>query len=156
MKTSKLQVLPVIVLLTLFLLLAMGLALLSSSAYSRIVQTADAVSEHRTALSYMMSQVRRNDLTGGVSIGRFGESDAVYLRTEGYVTVLYVYEDRLRELYMEEDGGLTPADGLAIAPLRSLSVTVQRELLHLAVQDTAGTVHTAAVMPRCGIQEEQT
>lgn len=153
-KTNGLRALPAVVLGALFLMLAMGLSLLSSGVYRRIVDEADTVSVRRTALSYLVNQTRRGDLGGGIACGAFGGSDALYLRENGYVTILYQHDGQLCELYMEQGAGLAPADGIAVAPLSALSITARAGVLDFAVTDMAGAVYTASVAPRCGLQEE--
>lgn len=149
----NLAVLPVAALGALFFTLAMGLALLAGNVYTQVVNEGDMVSARRTALSYLAGQVRRADRAGSLSLGSFGESDALFVREDGYITILYAYDGQLRELYMEEGTGLGPADGLAITPLDSLSIARDGDRLTFTVSDASGA-HAASVSPRCGIQEE--
>lgn len=141
----------------LFAILAMGLTLLSSSVYRSTVADADRNFTHRTALSYLMNQVRRGDRTEGVSIQRFGDGDALVLTEEmdgyAYVTVLYCYDGQLRELYMERGSGLLPADGIAIIPLEALALTQRDGLLEINVTDPGGAVFASSIAPRTGVGE---
>ena len=148
------QLLPALVLGGLFLTLAIGLALLSSGVYRQIVDGADSVSARRTALSYLVGQVRRADHADGIAYGDFGGNDALFLRENGYITILYQYDGMLRELYMEEDGGLTPADGMEVTPLSRLKVAAQEDTLSIAVTDGDGQEYAVSLTPRSGIQEE--
>lgn len=148
------QLLPALVLGGLFLTLAIGLALLSSGVYRQIVDGADRVSARRTALSYLVGQVRRADHADGIAYGDFGGNDALFLRENGYITILYQYDGMLRELYMEEDGGLTPADGMEVTPLSKLLVEAQDNTLSIAVTDGDGQEYAVSLTPRSGIQEE--
>ena len=81
-------------------------------------------------------------------------SDALFLRENGYITILYQYDGMLRELYMEEDGGLTPADGMEVTPLSKLLVEAQDNTLSIAVTDGDGQEYAVSLTPRSGIQEE--
>ena len=153
-KKGGLRALPALLLGALFLILAIGLALLSGNVYRRIVQSADQTAMRRTALSYLVGQVRRSDTADGISRGSFGESDAVFLWEDGYVTVLYQHEGQLRELYMEEGSALSPEDGMAIVPMDRLAITAEGGLLTFSVTDPSGAVHEARVLPRCGLREE--
>lgn len=141
----------------LFALLAMGLALLSSGIYLDTVEAADENSAHRTALSYLINQVRRSDAEGAVALGTFGEGDALCLTetVDGaeYITLLYCYEGQLRELYMEAGTGLSPEYGIAILPLSGLDLTLEGETIRLSVTTEGGYVHSATVAPRCGAEE---
>lgn len=144
----------VLALCALFLLLAMGLTLLASGVYRNTAADADRHFTQRTALSYLVNQVRRGDTEGGVSAGTFGGADALFLREGGYVTVLYVWDGQLRELYMEDWLGLMPEDGVAVMPLASLSLERQEDSLVFTVSDEDGAAWSAAVRPRCGVGQE--
>lgn len=150
-----LRALPALVLSALFLTLAMGLALLSSSVYCRIVDSAGQVAVQRTALSYLVNQVRRSDLAGSISYGEFGDGDAVFLREDGYITILYPHDGQLCELYMEQGGDLAPADGMEITALGGLSIAVRDGVMDFEIVDLSGTAHKASVAPRSGLQEER-
>ena len=128
-----------LVLCALFFLLAMGLTLLSSGVYRAVAAQADETYAQRTALSYLVNQVRRSDAPGGVSVGRFGDSDALFLREEGYVTILYCYEGQLRELYMEDGLELSPADGVDVLPLERLELACGGASRHVVSPLRGGT-----------------
>lgn len=147
----------VVALCGLFAVLAMGLALLSSGVYRSAAAAADENFTRRTALSYLVNQVRRADEAGCVSVGSFGGSDALFLTEHlgesDYVTVLYCYDGSLRELYTESTVVLTPADGMAILDLQSLAISRGEGTLTFTATAPDGTVSTAGVRPRCGLEE---
>lgn len=132
-----------------FFFLAMGITLLSSGAYRKIVTTANETEGERTALSYLVNQVRRGDC--GVQIGSFGGSDAIVLADGDYMTILYCSDGYLRELYSSVGTGLTAADGTEILELDALSLGVDGgELCITVTQD--GAEHSVTLAPRCGIE----
>lgn len=147
----------VIALCGLFAVLAMGLALLSSGVYRAAAAQSDQNYTRRTALSYLINQVRRADEAGGVTVGTFGDSDALALteRIEGadYVTILYCYDGALRELYQEAGTGLLPQDGIPMLELQSLEVQAASGLLTLTVTAPDGETSTVSLSPRCGLEE---
>lgn len=147
-----LRIAAVFSLCALFAILAMGLTLLSSSVYRATAADADTNYTHRTALSYLMNQVRRSDGAGLVSTGFLGDAEALVLteRLDGasYVTMLYCHEGQLRELYMEEGTGLTPADGVAILPISALDVALEGGVLRLQVTDEQGGQFSGSVALR--------
>ena len=153
---SLLRSAAVLALCGLFAVLAVGLAILSSGVY-RSAAASDQNSARRTALSYLVNQVRRADRAGGVAVGTFGDGDAVALTetVEGddYVTILYCLDGQLMELYTEAGSGLTPADGLAVLALSALTVETDGERITFTVTASDGTVSTASVSPRCGFEE---
>ena len=154
---SPLRSAAVLALCGLFAVLAVGLAVLSSGVYRSAVSASDGNSARRTALSYLVNQVRRADRTGGVAVGAFGDGDAVALTetVEGddYVTILYCLDGQLMELYAEAGSGLTPADGLAVLPLADLSVETDGALITFTVTAPNGAEASASVSPRCGFEE---
>lgn len=143
-----LRTLLVLFLCALYFVLAMGLTLLGSGIYRDAASSSDATYERRTALSYLLNQVRRADAAGGVVLTSFGDGDALALREGEYVTLLYCYGGELMELYAEAGSGLGPEDGTAILPLASLELTAQDGLLSI---DAGG--HRAALAPRTGLEE---
>ena len=154
---SPLRSAAVLALCGLFAVLAVGLAVLSSGVYRSAVSASDGNSARRTALSYLVNQVRRADRTGGVAVGAFGDGDAVALTetVEGddYVTILYCLDGQLMELYAEAGSGLTPADGLAVLALSDLSVETDGARITFTVTAPDGAVSAASVSPRCGFEE---
>lgn len=128
----------VALLCVLFFLLAMGTALLSSGVYRAAAASSDENYAQRTALSYLANQIRRAD--GPVGVGSFGGADALLLRDGDYVTVVYCHDGQLRELYTEPGTGLLPADGDAILPVASLTVTGDGALLTLTAAGDSVTV----------------
>lgn len=147
----------VIALCGLFAVLAMGLALLSSGVYRSAAAAADINFTYRTALSYLVNQVRRADEAGSISLGVFGGSDALFLteRLDGadYVTALYCYGGSLRELYTESTVSLAPETGAAILDLQALTIAREGNALTFTATAPDGTVSTASVTPRCGLEE---
>ena len=69
----------VFALCALFAVLAMGLTLLASGAYQDTVVVAEVNYTRRTALSYLVHQVRRSDADGCVYVESFGGGDALAL-----------------------------------------------------------------------------
>lgn len=147
----------VIALCGLFAVLAMGLALLSSGVYRAAAAQSDQNYTRRTALSYLINQVRRADEAGCVTVGTFGDSDALALteRIDGadYVTILYCCDGTLRELYQEAGTGLLPRDGIPVLALERLEVRAESGLLTLTVTAPGGESSTVSLSPRCGLEK---
>lgn len=147
----------VICLAAFFFVLAMGVTLLGSSVYRAAAADADVNAAHRTALSYVVNQIRRGD-AGGVAVGSFGGGDALRLSetlSDGtvYVTLIYCYDGSLRELYMEEGTGLSPEDGTSILALDSLGLAVGEDGLLTITAGLDGTSWPVSLAPRSGVEE---
>lgn len=143
----------VLALVAVFFLLAMGITILGSGVYRSTVSSSEENYIRRTALSYLVNQIRRGDELGGVAVGSFGGGDAVVLIEAGYVTYLYCWDGQLRELYMEENAGLTAQDGLPVLPVSSLSVTPEDGCILITVTGENGASCSVKITPHCGVRE---
>lgn len=144
----------IILLCGMFFVLAMGVTLLGSGVYQKVVAASDTNYTHRTGLSFLVNQLRRGD-NGAAQVTSFGGQDALFLYDGyGYVTALYCYDGQLRELYMAQDAALQPEDGMEILPLQSLKITQEGALIVLSADDGTGVLRTVTVAPRCGIADE--
>lgn len=147
----------VVCLAGLFALLAMGVTLLGTGVYRAVAGDADANSTQRTALSYVVNQIRRAD-AGGVAVGTFGGADALRLTETSedgsvYVTLIYCFEGSLMELYMEEGTGLAPEDGMPLLELSSLDLSVSETGgLDITASDGAHR-WSVTLYPRTGVEE---
>lgn len=148
----------VFALCALFAVLSMGLTLLASGAYRDTAAGAEANYTRRTALSYLVNQVRRSDADGCVYVESFGGGDALVLAEptggSSYVTLLYCYDGQLRELYVEEGYPLLPEDGLPVLELQSLRVCAENGLLSFTATAPDGAVSSVSVAPRCRLGGE--
>ena len=137
----------------LFFLLAMGITLLSGSVYRNVAADAQARDTHRTALSYLLNQVRRcaDTSEGQVLVGTFGGADTLVLPEGDYLTLLYCYDGALRELYTQSGSGLTAEDGIPILALDGLDISLSDGLVRFSA--TAGEAsYSASIAPRCGVR----
>ncbi|WP_286734021.1 DUF4860 domain-containing protein [Intestinimonas sp. UBA1698] len=148
----------VFALCALFAVLAMGLTLLASGAYRDTAAVAEVNYTRRTALSYLVHQVRRSDADGCVYVESFGGGDALALVEpaggSSYITLLYCYGGQLRELYVEEGYPLLPEDGLPVLELSSLDIRAEGGLLCFTATASDGTVSSVSVAPRCRLGGE--
>lgn len=140
----------------LFFLLAVGVTLLGSGVYRSVAADANSNYTRRTALSYVVNQIRRSG-GGAVSLGSFGGADALCLREtaedgSSYVTLIYCSGGQLRELYMEEGAELTPEDGVAVLPLDSLSIAAVGGALEITAA-SGQDVWSVLITPRSAFQE---
>lgn len=153
----RLRLALVLCLAGLYFLLAMGVALMGTGIYRSVAKSGDVNSAQRTALSYVVNQVRRGDREG-VAVGRFQGVRALRLSETGpdgsvYHTLIYCCGGQLRELYMEEGAGLAPEDGLPILPLEELDFTVGGSLLKITAAGAEGERWSVSLAPRTGVEE---
>lgn len=156
---DSMRAILVLLLCATFFILAMGLTLLGSNVYRRTAAQADIRYTQRTALSYLVNQLRRGDRAEGIRIGDFDGIDTIEIRevfeddSTVYVTRLYCYEGQLCELFAEQSPDLQPQDGIAILPLAALSVEGNESEIQITVTDEHGEQYEAALSPRCGFEE---
>lgn len=146
----------VICLAALYFVLAMGVALLGANLYRATAADAQTNAAHRVALSYVANQVRRGDAPG-LAVGSFEGYPALRLRetTEDgsvYFTLIYCCDGQLRELYMEQDAGLAPEDGISLLPLEGLDFSVSGGMLVVTAQGSERE-WSVTLSPRTGIEE---
>lgn len=157
---SKIKNMMALLLCAMFFLLCASLTISGGRLYARTAVDGDLNYQSRTALSYLVNQIRQGDRTnGGISITSFGGRDAICIRKnlEGHtlLTLLYCYDGQLMELFMEEGTDLLPADGIPLLPLNDLSVTTQDGVITLTVTlPEQDTVRQVSLAPRCGIKED--
>lgn len=145
---SKSRSFLVVFLCALAFVLAIGLTLLGSGIYRSAVATADENFARRTAMSYLVNQIHRGDRADGVAVEPFGSDMALSLYEGDYITLLYCYDGQLMELYTEVGTDLKPEDGVAVLPLRSLSLSMENGLICIKADGTS-----ASVAPRSGTKE---
>lgn len=142
----------VLCLCALFFLLAMGITLMSSQGYRTTVASGDTNDTQRTALSYLVNQIRQADHIDGVGLGQLQGNCAVVLFSGDYETILYCYKGQLRELYTHPGSGLTAADGTEILALDGFEATLDGSLLTLTAIGPQGRYSTALSL-HCGVKE---
>jgi hypothetical protein len=146
----------VFVLGAVFLFLSIGLVLLGSSVYRKVVAGSQANDNMRTTLSYIANQVRRNDAQGNIQVGEFYGQDALlltqYLEGIECVTYLYCWEGSLRELFVEKGYELTPESGLPLIPLEDIYFSVSEEgLISVEALLSGGARGRLLLAPRSGL-----
>ena len=74
--------------------------------------------ESRTALSYLREKIHQNDENGNISLGTLAGNDSLIIRHNYnenlYYTYIYVYENALWELIIQDGVEVSPKDGTKI------------------------------------------
>ncbi len=109
--------LPVI-LFSVFTLCAVTLIMLAANIYRKTTENSFLNNTARTSLAYITEKVHRYDKAGCVDITVFEGCDALVLsrntETGLYHTYIYVYDGRLRELFIKEGTRAYPDSGTGI------------------------------------------
>ncbi|MCL2386597.1 MAG: DUF4860 domain-containing protein [Defluviitaleaceae bacterium] len=113
--------------LTIFAVFAASVLLvimLSGSTFANITEISQAGQHERILLSYIRTKIRNTDNAGAVSVGYFNGISALFLEenlnNRDFVTVIYLYDGLVRELFHEQGNELSPEEGVAIISTDSL------------------------------------
>lgn len=124
--------------ITLFCVFAVSIIMLTGTGatiYEKIVGNMSTNFDSRTAGSYLFNKLHRADSDGNISIGSFGDSDAVVLLEEidntFYCTYLYYYDGKLMEMFTRYGQEIDPAFGTKIMELSDYKVTAVTDSLYL-------------------------
>lgn len=124
----------VLALFGVFAVSALALVNIGADVYRHTVTDMSTNYETRTSVSYLTEKIRQNDTNGTVSVTTLNTVPALMLCSEvddaQYVTYLYLYEGKLKELFMREGavlGGNPLEAGTDILSLQALTFTLVRE-----------------------------
>lgn len=114
--------------------------LFGAQVYQHITDRMEQNFTGTTALSYVANKVRQGDETGTVSVVEMeGTSVLKINQTYGnqiYSTLIYYKDGQIKELFSQEDSGLTLNDGLDI--MRSDGLTFKQIGKNLLQVETSG------------------
>lgn len=118
-------------LLLIFVLCSLFTILIGSRVYANIYARNDEAFYTSTALGYISNKVRQADRTGCVAIRQIDGCDVLVLTSDYdgilYETWIYTKDGALRELYSEQDSGLTTDDGLEVMDCGAVSFSFREE-----------------------------
>lgn len=117
----------------------LSVLLTGARAYRRLTDRDRASCSRRTCVQYIATRVRQADCLDGVTVEPFGETAALTLSEDGFVTRVYWYEGYLMELYAGEGAELSPADGERIMEAEALSLSLRQGLLTVEVTSASGS-----------------
>lgn len=120
------------------------------SVYKNIVRESKDGTDERTCLSYLWAKVKNGDEAGSIYPGDFNGLSALFLEKEYdqvmYQTVIYQYDDWVRELFFEKGLDFAPEDGMAVIQVDSLSF----EQLDGGLIKAKANAETVLLYPRGG------
>ena len=128
----------------------MAVLFTGAGAYERLIRRDQAAYDRRTCVQYIATRVRQGDIEGGVTVEPFGDTTALCMTQDGYMTRIYWHDGYLMELYTSADAELYPEDGEKIMPLESLSLAMEDGLVTAEIGAAGGVVDTLRLSLRCG------
>lgn len=136
------NVLPVLVLLSIFAICVLSVLLMGANAYHRLTTRDQAAYERRTCAQYLATKVRQAPVPDAVFVSSFGGEDALVfaenIEGETYLTRIYCCDGWLRELFSAADGIFVPEDGEKVLPAQALCLTLKDGLLSVQITDSSG------------------
>ena len=134
------------------------LAVLISGAgvYGRIVSRDNDTYEARTGIQYLATRFRQAELTSEAEITQAEGCTAVRFPEKGdggnYYVYVYCYDGYIRELFLEEGAGFSPAAGEKILPAQSAAMTGGDGMIKIDVTFSSGETRTLYVSAKGGDQ----
>ncbi len=142
--------LMILLLFGLFASCILMVLLTGAGAYGRLTERDRLAYDRRVCVQYIAERVHQADSTGCVSVEPFGNTTALSLEQDGYVTRVYWYDGYMMELYTAGDAELEPEDGERIMELDGLSLTLDGGLLTAELAAGDGTTDTVHLSLRSG------
>ena len=111
---SSFTLVPVLFVLTLFLLLSVlsvSVILAGSSVYEKISDNMEDNYDRRVSFSYLTTKIRQNDSDGNIYVEEKGGEQMLAIKEnfegEQYVTYIYYYDGWVREIFLDVIDGKT-------------------------------------------------
>ena len=121
---GKVDTVFVLMIFCVFALSVLLVLMLSGSTYRNMTDIAREGQNERIALSYIRTKIRNADSAGSVSLSDFHGTAALSLKEvfggTTFVTLIYLYDGWIHELFHEKGNEFMPADGVPIIRVASL------------------------------------
>ena len=135
-----------------FALCILLVLLTGADSYQRLTQRDQSAYSHRTAAQYLTTRIRQADAADTVSVGRFGDGDALFITEEidgvGYETCVYCYDGKLHELFAFAGEKFAPEDGEVLLPMQDLKLTLEGRMLTAVITNEDGSVQQMTLFRR--------
>ena len=152
-RSRLLETLPNFLLFFLFACCMFFVLISGAKLYKNVTAVMEKQFSVNTCISYVTAKVRHYDTTDGVSVGKYGEADALLLKEEigekKYLTYLYCKDGSLMELFCPADANAFNLEGQSIMPLDQLTFAVENDLLTFFCE-VDGQRAESAVFLQCG------
>ena len=132
----------------------LSVLLTGAGVYSRLTQRDQDAYDRRTCVQYLATKVRQAPSGAQVSVGSFGDGDALIVSEEidglPYLTRVYCCGGWLRELFSSAGDSFAPEDGEKILPARQLTLAMEDGLLQARLTDSSGQTIALTLYSRGG------
>ena len=135
-----------------FALCILFVLLTGAETYQRLTERDQHAYSHRTAAQYLATRVRQADAADTVSVGKFGDGDALFITEEidsvGYETCVYCHEGQLRELFTFSGEKFAPEDGEKLLPVQGMKLALEGPVLKAIITNEDGSVQELTLFLR--------
>ena len=160
---SSFTLIPVLFVLTLFLLLsALSISVIMAGAtvYEKIADNMESNYDRRVTFSYLTTKIRQNDSVGSIEFKEKDGTDMIALREiyddgDEYVTYIYYYDGYIWEIYLEvESNGdtidfyLDDGDKIIKANDFSFGLNESGDGIEMTLTDSEGNTQSTIVVLR--------
>ena len=131
---GRMEIIFPVVLFLVFTLSALFIILYAARTYRQLVEESNAEYEHSTALAYISKKIQSGDTNGNIFIGDLNGNNAVIIKQdiegEPYITYIYVYDGKLRELFTADNGNkIESGAGMLLFDVESLNAKMTGDKL---------------------------
>jgi len=158
---SGFTLIPVLFVLTLFLLLAalsISVILAGSSVYEKISDNMENNYDRRVTFSYLATKIRQNDTGGNIYIEEKDGVPMIAIREsydgDEYVTYIYYYEGSIREAFLDmtsaKDFGFDWGDEIIKAAGFEFYFSDDNEKIEMRLKDSGGNTQSTRLALRSG------
>lgn len=115
-----------IALLFVFATSSLVVLILAANIYASTTNQIQANDQNRTSLSYISQKMRQSDQNGGISVEDFEGVSCLTIRStlddKVYITYIYEYDGKLKELFINDGAKVSLDSGKDIMDIDSLSM----------------------------------
>lgn len=132
MKKSSLTGVLVLLVFAVFMVSVLLVLLSGADTVQKLTNRDQHTYNHRTAVQYVAMRVHQADVAGAVTV-EGGETPTLVLTEtidgQPYETRIYCYDGYLREMFCQQNAGLSPEFGEEILPMEAFQVSLKDALL---------------------------
>ena len=139
-RSQRFDTVFVLIIFSVFAVSVLIVLMLGASIYRNISDVSSEGADERSVLAYIWTKSKNFNEAGMISLTSFHGENALVITEEfsgiEYQTVVYYFDGWLCELFTEKGLGLSPADGVRVMRLDSLSFeTIDYGLIRVTAGD---------------------
>ena len=154
-KQHTIDFLFVLGLFVVFTMSALAVVYIGSRVYANTEKTMEISQNNHTAMNYIVEKVRANNESAGIAIKKINNQQVLCLyetaQKKTYVTYVYCYQGKLRELYVSDTQSFDPESGDVIMNATDLSFKAEDTILTITLTMN-GTTETSQVHVLGGVR----